>query len=92
MEKIDKRKIKIKNLLGIIDEPTYEDLLFEIITFLEDENTTEFKKWDVSVKTRCRIGNSLEEDLQVLVDKGYVVHNKYTKYSLKSHPWQNNNN
>ena len=87
MKKINKKQIKIKNLLGIVDNPTLEDLLFEIVTFLEDEGRTEFKKWDVAMKTRCRIGSSVEEDLNALVDKGYISHNKYTMYTLLKHPW-----
>lgn len=87
MIKINKNKIKIKNLLGIIDNPTYEDLLFEIASFLEDENKDEFKKWDASMKTRCRIGTSIEEDLDVLVQRGYLEHQKYTIYKLIKTPW-----
>jgi len=87
MKKINKQQIKIKNLLGIIDNPTHEDLLFEIVSFLENEGREEFKKWDVSMKTRCRIGASIEEDLQVLVDKGYLEHQKYTIYNILKHPW-----
>jgi len=87
MKKINKNKIKIKNLIGIIDEPSYEDLLFEIASFLEDEGKTSFKKWDVSMKTTCRISDSLEEDLQILIDKGFLEHQKYTIYELKKHLW-----
>jgi len=86
--KIDKKLIKIKNLLGIINEPTYEDLLFEIASFLEDENRDEFKKWDVAVKTRSRIGSSLEEDLSTLIEKGYLEHQGWTKFRLIDHPWK----
>lgn len=90
VKKINKKNIKIKNLIGIVDAPTYEDLLFEIIQFLEDENrlNEEFKKWDVSVKTRCRIGSSLEEDLDVLVEKGFLEHTRYTLFKVIKHPWE----
>lgn len=88
MKKVNRDQIKIKNLLGIIDNPTYEDLLFEIVSFLEDENRSEFKKWDVAVKTRCRIGSSLEEDLNVLVERGFLEHQKYTIYKILKHPWE----
>jgi len=88
MKKVNRDQIKIKNLLGIIDNPTYEDLLFEIVSFLEDENRSEFKKWDVAVKTRCRIGSSLEEDLNVLVKRGFLEHQKYTIYKILKHPWE----
>ena len=86
--KINKDKIKVKNLLGIIDNPTLEDLLFEILSFLEDEGREKFKKWDVAMKTRSRIGSSLEEDLQALVDKGYLNHEGYTLYTVIKHPWE----
>ena len=87
MVKINKNHIKIKNLIDIVDNPTHEDLLFEIISFLESEQREQFKKWDVSVKTRCRIGKSLEEDLQSLTDKGYLEHQGYTLYKVVKHPW-----
>lgn len=87
MKKINKNKIKIKNLIGIVDNPTHEDLLFEIVSFLEDEGKEEFKKGDVSIKTRCRIKESLEKDLQVLIDLGYIEHLGWTKYKLIKHPW-----
>lgn len=87
MNKINRKHIKIKNLLGIIDNPTYEDLLFEIASFLEDENRDEFKKWDVSMKTRSRINSTIEEDLNVLVERGYLEHQGWTKFKLVNHPW-----
>jgi len=87
MKKINKSKIKIKNLIGIIDEPTHEDLLFEIVSFLEDEQKVEFNKGETSLKTRCRIGETLDEDLKILVDLGYIEHQGWTKYKLLKHPW-----
>ena len=88
MKKINKNKIKIKNLIGIVDNPTYEDLLFEIASFLEDEGKDEFKKWDVSMKTRCRINATIEEDLQVLIDQGFIEHQGWTKYRMIKHLWE----
>lgn len=89
MRKIQKEKIKIKNLIGIIDNPTYEDLLFEIVYFLEKENRLEeeFNKEEVSLKTRCRIEEDLEEDLKKLNELGYLEHKGWTKYKLLKHPW-----
>jgi hypothetical protein len=87
MKKINKSKIKIKNLIGIVENPVHEDLLFEIVSFLEDEGKVEFNKGDVSLKTRCRIGETLDEDLKSLVDLGYIEHQGWTKYKLLKHPW-----
>ncbi|NJO90718.1 MAG: hypothetical protein HC831_18475 [Chloroflexia bacterium] len=70
MEKINQRKLKIKNLIGIIDNPVHEDLLFEIVDFLEKERRFdgEFKKGEVALKTRCRIDKDLSADLDILCD------------------------
>lgn len=90
MKGINRKKIKIKNLLGIVDEPTYEDLLFEIVNFLEKESRLDddFIKYEVGLKTRCRIGENLEDDLSKLQDLGYIQHRGWTKYHLLKHPWQ----
>ena len=90
MEKINRKKIKIKNLLGIIDNPTHEDLLFEIVDFLEKERRWdgEFKKQEVSLKTRCRIEDELSEDLQTLCDLGYIEKGKWSAYKIIKHPWE----
>lgn len=89
MKKMNRQKIKIKNLIGLVDKPTYEDLLFEIVDFLEVERKTdgEFKKWDVAMKTRCRIGSKIVDDLHVLCEKGYIKKLKYTLYKVIKHPW-----
>ncbi|HRT03416.1 MAG TPA: hypothetical protein P5513_05710, partial [Candidatus Diapherotrites archaeon] len=83
-------KIKIKNLLGLIDNPTYEDLLFEIVTFLEKEGRLEdeFIKQEVSLKTRCRIEENLDADLKKLQELGYIEHRGWTKWKLLKHPWK----
>jgi hypothetical protein len=87
---MDRKKIKIKNLIGLVDNPTYEDLLFEICDFLESEKRMdgEFSKWDVSMKTRCRIKEEIKEDLQELCNLGYIKHLKYTRYKVIKHPWE----
>lgn len=89
MKGISKKKIKIKNLIGIIDNPTYEDLLFEIVSFLEKENRLEdeFIKYEVNLKTRCRIRENLELDLKKLQEMGFIEHKGWTKYKLLKHPW-----
>ncbi|MFW6310869.1 MAG: hypothetical protein ACOC1K_01395 [Nanoarchaeota archaeon] len=89
MEKVIKKKIKIKNLIGIVDNPTVEDLLFEIVSFLGSENRMdgEFKKWEVSQKTRSRINSEIIEDLEELEKKGYIEKIKYTLFKVLNHPW-----
>jgi len=89
MEKINRKKLKIKNLIGIIDTPTHEDLLFEIVDFLEQEGRSdgEFKKQEVSLKTRSRIEKEIADDLQVLCDVGYIEKGKWSSYKVIKHPW-----
>ena len=89
MKGIQKKKIKIKNLIGIVENPTHEDLLFEIVSFLEKENRLEdeFIKHEVNLKTRCRIEEDLELDLKKLQKMGFIEHKGWTKYKLLKHPW-----
>jgi len=89
MRKISKQKIKIKNLIGLVDNPVEEDLLFEIISFLEKENRfdEDFTKTEVSLKTRCRLGENLEEDLFKLINKGYIEKSSKTRYKVLDHIW-----
>jgi hypothetical protein len=84
------KKAKIKNLIGIIDNPTYEDLLFEIAQFLTQENRLdgEFKTREVSLKTRVRISLELGDDLDKLVELGYAEKLKYSSYKLLKHLWE----
>ena len=90
MKGIQKKKIKIKNLIGIVDNPTHEDLLFEIVSFLEKENRLEdfFSKHEVNLKTRCRIEEDLDKDIKKLLENGWIEHHGWTKYKIIKHPWQ----
>jgi hypothetical protein len=89
MKGIQRNKIKIKNLIGIVDNPTHEDLLFEIVSFLEKEDRLEdfFIKHEVNLKTRCRIEEDLDKDLNKLLAMGFIEHHGWTKYKLLKHPW-----
>lgn len=90
MKPINEKIVKIKNLLGIIDNPTYEDLLFEIVSFLNDEKRYdgEFRVRDAALKTRVRISSDLSEDIEKLVSLGYVEKLKYTSYKVIKHNWE----
>lgn len=90
MKPIDINKVKIKNLIGITPEPIYEDLLFEIVSFLDAENNYEgeFKSRDVSLKTRTRISTDLIEDIEELIKLGYIEKLKYSSYRVIYHPWE----
>lgn len=72
-----------------MDNPTPEDLLFEIVSFLEKEKRLdeEFIKQEVGLKTRCRIEENLDLDLKKLQDLGFIEHKGWTKYKLLKHPW-----
>jgi dUTPase len=90
MNPINEKNVKIKNLIGIIDNPTHEDLLFEIVNFLNDEKRYdgEFRIRDVALKTRVRINSELEDDINQLVSLGYVEKLKYTSYKIIKHNWE----
>jgi hypothetical protein len=90
MKPIKKKNVKIKNLIGIIDNPTHEDLLFEIVHFLDNAKRYdgEFKIREVSLFTRIRIKPNLADDISKLVKKGYVEKLKYTSYKVIKHLWE----
>lgn len=87
---INIKKAKIKNLIGIVVNPTYEDLLFEIAQFLSNENRLdgEFKTREVSLKTRTRMSTELNDDIEKLVELGYIEKLKYSSYKLLKHLWE----
>jgi len=90
MEPVKKKNVKMKNLIGIIDDPIYEDLLFEIVQFLDNSKRYdgEFKTREVSMYTRVRVGNELQEDIDKLVEMGYLEKLKYTSYKVLKHLWE----
>jgi hypothetical protein len=90
MKPININNVKIKNLIGIINNPTLEDFLFEIVSFLENERQYdgEFKIRDAYLKTRIRLSSYLPDDLDKLVELGYLEKGKYSVYKVIKHLWE----
>lgn len=91
MQRINKKKVKIKYLIGFKKDeiPEIEGLLYEIVSFLEENERMdgEINNWEILNKTTYRVNNSIEEDIKELIDKDYLEQGKYTKYKVISHPW-----
>lgn len=88
---LNKNIAKLKNLIGIVPDPTPEDLLFEIVQMLSNEMRLdgEFKLRDVSLKTKIRISGDILKDVEALVNLGYVnVVAKNTTYVVIRHLWE----
>lgn len=88
---INKNIVKLKNLIGIVPDPTPEDLLFEIVQFLNNEMRLdgEFKLKDVSLKTKIRLSGDLLNDVERLVQLGYLsVVTKNSTYIVLKHLWE----
>ena len=90
MKPIKKKNVKMKNLIGIIDDPTHEDLLFEIVQFLDNTKRYdgEFLKREVSLFTRVRVKKDVVDDLEELIKLGYIEKLKYTSYRIIKHLWE----
>lgn len=90
MKPINYDNVKIKNLIGILKNPTYEDLLYEIVYFLDNEKRydSEFKTHEAFLKTRIRFSNLLSEDLDKLTEMGYLEKGKYSNYKVIKHLWE----
>ena len=88
MLEINVLKVELKYKIGYTKEsPTKYDLLYEIAEFLQAENKEDFNEWEVKNKTKSRLG-TLEENLQGLIEEGFIEKEKYTKYRLLKHLWQ----
>lgn len=90
MKPVDYKKAKIKNLIGIIENPTLEDLLYEIVSFLDNERRyeAEFKTHEAFLKTRVRLSSLLSEDLDKLSELGYLEKLKHANYRVIKHLWE----
>ena len=90
MKPINKNIVKLKHLIGIVPNPTYEDLLYEIVNFLNNELRFdgEFKTREVSLKTHIRISNDLNNDIDKLEELGYLEKLKYSSYTVIKHLWE----
>ena len=85
---INKEKVELKYLIGFTkSNPSKYDLLYELTSFLSDEAKEEFNEWELKNKTKSRFG-TLEENVQQLIDEGYVEKTKYTKYKLLKNKWE----
>lgn len=93
MKSINIKKVKIKNLIHIFDDPEHEDLLYEIVAFLDNEGRYKgeeaiFKTHEAFLKTKIRISSLLSEDLDILTDIGYLEKVKHGNYRVIKHLWE----
>lgn len=88
MELININKVSLRQMLNIYDDNNINNLLFEIVYFLSKENRIDgiFTLKDVEQKTKYRISTSVSEDIQCLIEKGFV-NPKGAKYVIMKHPW-----
>lgn len=89
MKELNIKKAKIKNLIGLIDTPELEDLLFEIVFFLDSEQRYDgiFSAREVSLKTRVRVSEDLLADLDTLAEKKYIKKLKNLQFEVLKHLW-----
>lgn len=88
MVTIDKRKVPLKYVLGFtVLKPSPMDLLYETVSFLYNEHKDEFTESDLKTKTKSRVG-TLEENIQYLLENGYIEKGKYSRYSININPWE----
>lgn len=86
---INKNKLPFKYLIDFtFINPTIEDLLYEIVSLVIDKNENIINNWEINNKTKTRINENIEKDIQLLIDKGYLEKDKYTKYKILHHPWK----
>lgn len=88
MLKLNKNKLPLKYLIDFtVLNPSIEDLLFEIITVMIDKNEDTINNWEITNKTKTRINKDINDDINVLIEKGYLVKDKYKKLKLLNNPF-----
>ena len=80
-----------QNVLNTIFEGMFQEIKVENCN-IKDMNFTaeqkeEFNEWELKNKTKSRFG-TLEENIQILIDEGFIEKTKYTKYKLLKNKWQ----
>lgn len=89
MLKINKNKLPLKYLIDFtVLNPSIEDLLFEIITIMIDKNEDTINNWEITNKTKTRINKDINDDINTLIEKGYLVKDKYKKLKLLNNPFK----
>lgn len=85
---INPLKVELKYKISYTKlNPTKYDLLYELAEFLQNENKDVFNEWELKNRTKSRV-DTLEENLNVLIQEGFIEKDKYTKYRLLKHLWQ----
>lgn len=92
MEKLNRDVVPLKNVLGLVTDPSILDLLYEIVDFLDIEGRLDgvFTTKEVLAKTKVRVNEFVEDDIELLVSEGYISKAKGKsngKYVLEKHPW-----
>lgn len=91
MQQLNKNKLPLKYLINFtVIKPNIIDLLFEIVNFLDKEKRYdgEINYWEICNKTITRISDNVDDDIQLLIDSGFLEKSKYTKYKVINHPWE----
>lgn len=89
MTTINKDKLPLKYLIDFtVINPTIEDLLYEIIVIMNDKNEDTINNWEITNKTKTRINENINDDIELLIEKGYLVKDKYKKFKLLNNPFK----
>lgn len=90
MKPINKKLVPLKYLIKFNTTSSINDLLYEIVNYLEIENRLdgEINLAEIINKTSTRINKNIEDDLKILIDNGYLEKLKYTKYRVIKHLWE----
>lgn len=89
MDYLDINKVKLKNALNIIEVPIIEDLLYEIVNFLSNEQREDgiFNTREVTLKTQIRVHEKFQDNIVELEQAGYIERIKNSSYKVIKHIW-----
>ena len=83
-----KEKVPIKYLLGIEDYPTLEGILYELMIHMNENKKDTFSKTDLSLYVKTRVSDNIDNDIEELIQKGYIKQMGKRTYMIINVPWK----
>jgi len=88
MEHINLDKVQMKYIMHFNKHPEIEDPFYEILTYIDYLDRDTFTELEYSTKTKFKVCNTKEEEINLLKEKGYIIQeSKAKKYKVIKHPW-----
>lgn len=88
MQKLNLDNVELKYIMHFNPNPDILDCLYEMVNYLDYVGKDSFTEMEYSTKTKYKIRDTKQEEIQELIDKGYIQQlGRAKKYTVVNHPW-----